>query len=183
VTVASGVERAADRRVQVADVMVSRERLWEGALPDICVKTGRPTTTRVRTELRNTLPAWAFLLLILGIVPFLVAWLHLREPVTARLPVHDDVLDRHDAVGRSIIVTLVLALIAVGLAIGAREPVLLLVGLGLGMLALVQSTWLDDRWVRLRLVPGTPFVELRRVHPSFAAAVARQRVDEVDEHP
>lgn len=78
----------------MATVRLPRQRLREGALPRVCVKTGRPADGTVAASF-SSLPSWTYLLLLAGILPFLIAWAFGRQRVDARLPVCRGVLDRY----------------------------------------------------------------------------------------
>jgi hypothetical protein len=95
----------------VSDALLSREALWYGELPPVCVKTGRPADGTVDVSFER-LPPWTYLLLLAGAGIVLVV-----------------VTDVRRAQG----------------------------------------------WITGVPAAGTPYVELRRVHPAFAAAMAEQR--------
>jgi hypothetical protein len=158
----------------VAEVRLRREELRLGALPAVCVRTGRPADGTIEVTF-GWLPPWTFLLLLAGIVPFFVAALLLRERIPGELPVTRQVVERYHGTARPWWLGWAVVVVALGVRSWLGRPaglVALGVGLGLVALGLVRRS---NGWVTAVPVRGTPFVELRRVHPAFAAAVASRR--------
>ena len=158
----------------MANVTVSREQFRYADLPRICAKTGRPADRVVVTRFEY-LPGWTYLLLFAGIFPFLIAAFFARKQVEGSLPISDAALDRYHAHRPYRYVGLALTAAGFALTIAMQQPWLLVVA-GAGVLLLVGTelsrTW---HWVSAVGVSGTPDVELRRVHPAFAAAVERSQ--------
>jgi len=158
----------------VANVTLSREQFRYAELPRICAKTGRPADRVVVTRFEY-LPGWTYLLLFAGIFPFLIAVFFARKQVEGSLPISDTALDRYHAHRRWRHLGLALTAAGFGLVIAMQQPWLLIVAAA-GVLLLVGAevsrSW---HWVSAVAVPGTPDVELRRVHPAFAAAVERSQ--------
>lgn len=154
--------------------LVGREALWYGDLPPVCVKTGGPADGTVEVSFER-LPPWTYLLLLAGILPFFVALLVIRDRARGQVPVSRPVVERYRAHRRPIGIGWVLVALGVVLAAVAGEPwLVLLAGAGV-LLLVVAEVRRTQGWITGVPVAGTPFVELRRVHPTFAAAVADQR--------
>lgn len=162
---------AAGQGAAVAKALVSRERLWYGDLPAVCVKTGMPADRSVpfRSE---RLPPWTFLLLLAGLVPFFIAALFVRERVEGRLPITARAYERYRGHRRPLRAGWGLTLGGVAAAALATEPwFLVLTAVGV-LTVLVAEFRRSGDWFDAVPVRGTPFVELRRVHPAFVDAVA-----------
>lgn len=158
----------------MAEALVTREDLWDGDLPAVCVKTGRPAQAMVATTLER-LPPWTYLLLLAGILPFLVAVFFARERVAARVPVTREAIERHDTARRQVWLGLGGVLLGLLLAVGVREAAALwLVGAGV-VWTLIAEIRRARCWISGEALRGTPFVELRRVHPAFATAALEAR--------
>jgi hypothetical protein len=170
-----------------AGALIWSTDLQLGHLPAVCVKTGQPADASVKFRF-VTLPRWAYALLLLLCtgVGFLVIAIIMRlvsRTASGRLPYHSSVAGRIRAWRWTV----------VGLFVGI--PVLLIAALAslqgdTTVAALVWLLFLADllgtiavRYLVLpRLGPNafvheSPYaqgrwVELRRVHPTFAAAVA-----------
>jgi hypothetical protein len=161
-------------RGAVSVALVGREALWYGDLPPVCVKTGGPADGTVEVTFER-LPPWTYLLLLAGIFPFFVALLLIRDQVRGQVPVTRLVVARYRAHRRPIAMGWALVALGVGLAAVAGEPwLVLLAGAGI-LLIVVAEVRRTQGWITGVPVAGTPFVELRRVHPAFAAAMAEQR--------
>jgi len=157
----------------VADALVSRERLWYGHLPKVCIKTGEPAAQTVKVSFERT-PPWTFLLLLAGVLPFFIAALFVRERITGRLPVTLPVVERYHAHKKRVWLGWGVALLGLVLVIVAESVWLLIVVAAGVLLVVVSEARRTAGWVTGVAVRGTPFVELRRVHPAFAAAVATE---------
>ena len=157
----------------MSEALVSRERLWYGELPPVCVKTGAPADGTVKATFER-MPPWTFLLLLAGIFPFFIAALFLRERIQGRVPVTAEVIERYHAGKRWLWASwgLILAGAVLPAVFRSRGP-LVLIAAGL-LLLVITEVRRAQRWISGAPVPDTPFVELRRVHPAFADAVAEQ---------
>ncbi len=161
----------------VTTVTIPAAVLRRGELPPVCVRTGAPADGTVVTGFRNRL-GWAWLLLVLGVVPFLVAlallWRSARGPIPLSAAAHRAIEAR---VRRSRRLGLAgLLLLTVGtLAVGAVAPEAvagavagLVAAIGLGLL--VAAWWSDDGVAGY--VDRSGAVVLTEVDDAFAAAVA-----------
>lgn len=157
----------------MASALVGREALWYGDLPPVCVKTGEPADGDVAVRFSHV-PPWTFLLLLAGILPFFVALLFVPERIPGRLPITVATVDRYHAhrPWQWGCWGLILAGPALSAALGQGQP-LLATGSGLVGLLVVEARRAND-WVAVRPVRNTPLLELRRVNPSFGAAVAER---------
>jgi hypothetical protein len=156
----------------MSTVTVSRAQLHGGALPPICIVSGRAADGTV-TATFSRLPTWTYLLLLAGIVPFVIAALFAPERLRAEVPVHAATLEGYHRLSRRILLSWVFVL-AFGAAAIFTTTGWLWFGAAVGIVVLAVS--LAQRthgWVEARPVSGTPLVELRRVSPEFAAAVAQ----------
>lgn len=147
-------------------------RLGEGgALPPMCAKTGRPTTGTVEVTAVH-IPAWMDLFATTTIIAWLWARANPGRRVRVTVPVSDGAVRRHRlAWWVSIAIGVAgVALIAVGA--GTGRPALLPAGLAVIVLAtLAGAVGTVLTWFATSYRSGTGEVELRRVHPAFAAAV------------
>jgi hypothetical protein len=157
----------------VSDALLSREALWYGELPPVCVKTGRPADGTVDVSFER-LPPWTYLLLLAGIFPFFIALLLLRDRVRGQVPVSRSVVERYHALRRPLGLGWALVVVGVVLAAALEPRLLLLTGAGI-VLVVVTDVRRAQGWITGVPAAGTPYVELRRVHPAFAAAMAEQR--------
>jgi hypothetical protein len=77
----------------VARVAVTVEDLVAGTLPPFCAKTGAPADGFASVEFTST-PAWTWILLLFGILPFLIARAFSRVRVVGLVPMSDAALRR-----------------------------------------------------------------------------------------
>jgi len=171
----------------VAAVTVFVDRVVRGELPPVCVQTGAPTTTGVRTE------AWVgrglgllWLLLLAGPVGWLIllvlAASHAgRDKLVVALPYSEATLAKRHALRGVRDAALALAFLF-GVAFIARflgVPGIwaVLAGLSLGVSLAVHAR-LDWQSVDISLDASRRWVRLARVHPAFAAAVERSVPEE-----
>jgi hypothetical protein len=158
----------------MAEALVSRERLFYGDLPQVCVKTGAPAAGLVATTFER-MPPWTFLLLFAGIFPFFVAALFSREQVKGQVPITPEVVERYHRRRRWLWVGYALVVLGLVATVVLQEPrVLAAAVIGVVVIAVTEYRRTRD-WIGAVGVRGTPFVELRRVHPDFVAAVAAQQ--------
>lgn len=155
----------------MATALIGREALWYGDLPPVCVKTGGPAEGDVRVRFSHV-PPWTFLLLLAGIFPFFIALLFVPERIPGRLPITVAAVDRYHAhrPWQWGAWGLILAGPLLATLLQTPQP-LLATGVGLVALLVIEVRRTQD-WVGVRPMRGTSLVELRRVHPDFAAAVA-----------
>lgn len=156
----------------MAGVVITVDRLERGDLPPVCCKTGQ--RTRIMVERRHrVLPPWTWVLLPLGVVPFLVAaLLSTRRTMTIGLPMSRRAARRlrtADALARLCLFAAVLtglAAVTGDLRIGWLVPVGFVAAAAIAY-ALTRALWVgvDLSYTTARLV------HLNRVHPRFAEAV------------
>lgn len=143
-------------------------------LPPFCVVTGHPTTTYVRWTARKKHPAWALLLLFLGVVPFLVYLLAASRSVSLALPATGAVQKRLAADRRTYwtlgVVGFALALAGVWIAAWT-----IAIGIVLMIAALALRFYLQGRdWI-WAYVDGDGSVHIGGCSATFAAAVEAWR--------
>lgn len=155
-------------------VLVSREDYWYGDLPPICVKTGEPAQQTIATSSEH-IPPWTFLLLFAGILPFFIALLFARETVSGRVPVTLAAVEHYHAARRLVWTGWGIVLLGVAVAVAAQRSGVLWVSLAGLVVLVVAEVRRNRRWIATTPLKGTPSVEIRRVHPTFAAAVADAR--------
>lgn len=138
----------------------------------VCVKTGMPTDQTV-VLLGRAEPRWlAWVLILGGVLAWLVAGRRTSRRFCVAVPCHPQVAAARQ---RGRVVTVVIALLSVllgvwELAVG-HFPSLGLGGLVLAVIrSVVNGTW---HGVGVYASDETDRVTLSRVHPTFAAAVAR----------
>ena len=140
-------------------------------LPRICVLTGDPADQTIRFRLKST-PTWTYLLLFLGVIPFLVVQLFTEKVVVTRLPVQRAALDRLLRLRRTSGWLAFVGLAGVGLAFVGDSGLVMTVGVLVGLAGLVG-------WgvANVRLPSGRQLdarhVEVSSVHADFVAAVHR----------
>lgn len=146
------------------------QRFSDGDLPPVCVKTGMPADGTVRVTF-SRLPTWTYLLLLAGIVPFLIAAFFAREQVRGRVPVTRAAVERYEAYARWLRLGWGLAGFGLLAAAVLSEPwMLMLLAVGFGVVLVVELRR-AQAWIAGNPVPGTAEVEIRRVHPNFAASL------------
>ena len=157
----------------MASALIGREALWYGDLPRVCIKSGEPADSDVAVRFSHV-PPWTFLLLLAGVVPFFVALLFVPERISGRLPATVATVERYHAHRPWQWATWAAILAGPLLSVALNRPQpMLATGAGLVGLLIVEARRAND-WVGLRPVRSTPLVELHRVHPDFAAAVAER---------
>ncbi|WP_370328027.1 hypothetical protein [Euzebya sp.] len=179
----------------MATVVVDARDFADGALPAVCVVTGRPADTSM--ELRARRPSPLGVLLLGGLFAFLLAG-GAQSHVDGEVPVLDAVYEdliRRLRRGRTALVgagsCAVVAVVAVRVGTGGGASSLAQVlGLAGAVLAGGAAVWLVSvglpRWWRGRRLLVTAvlrrdatWIDLRGVHPAFARAV--DAADAVDQ--
>lgn len=155
----------------MARVWVEREALRAGDLPPVCAISGEPADTHLPVRFSH-LPPWTYLLLFAGVLPFLIALWFAPEPIPGRLPVRAEVVRSWRRRRRRATVATVAAFVVVVAALALGWPPELMIG----ALVLFVVTAGALAWVASGMADGTldasrRWVELRRVHERFAAAV------------
>jgi hypothetical protein len=162
----------------MASAVLTVDRLERGDLPPVCCKTGE--RTRVTVERRHrVIPGWTWVLLPLGVVPFLlVALLSTRRTVTVMLPMSRRAAGRlrtADRVARLCFFSGVMT--ALGAATG-RPPIPWVVPAALLAAAALAIGVARMLWVGVDLsYTSARLVHLARVHPRFAEAVGYGPID------
>jgi len=145
-------------------------QLEAGALPPVCVKSGRDATRWESAEFA-AVPAWTYALLLFGVLPFLLVRLTTGTRVKVKMPASRNVAAQRWAVAAVVAVS---GIAAVLLLLAAPLASSVALGVASGMLFVVAiSTYLlawPRVWVRGTIRGGE--VVLRGVHPAFAAATA-----------
>jgi hypothetical protein len=147
--------------------------LERGNLPAVCAKTGVACDGLVKDTLR-VVPRWVSALAILLIVPYFVARPYTSRKLEAKLPIAPARIERTRRMVRAAWVALVVAaagFMASLFGAGAAAGVALVVGL----VAYVVIVYVGDQmWVGARPTRADDVVELTRIHPAFATALAAQ---------
>lgn len=135
-------------------------------LPNLCVKTGEPTSTTRREDFAD-LPGWTFLLIFWGLFPFLIAAGFARHKVTVDLPASKETLRRTRLVGFGAVVGLVLGIGLLVSALVSQEGAFAWAGIAVALTTLVAAAGARGVvWVTGRL--DGDILWLYRVHPAFA---------------
>jgi len=147
--------------------------LERGNLPAVCAKTGVVCDGLVKDSLR-VVPRWVSALAIFLIVPYFAARPYTSRKLEVKLPIAPPRIERIRRMVRAAWVALVVAaagLMASLFGAGAFGGAALVVGL----VAYVVIVYVGDQmWVGARPSGDDDVVELTRVHPAFAAALAAQ---------
>ena len=157
----------------MAEAAARVDDLERGDLPPVCAKTGVPCDGRVRDTLR-VVPRWVSALAILLIVPYYLARPYASHKLDVQLPIAPERIELIRRMVRFAWVALVAAAAGFTASLfgaGAVGAVALFVGLA----AYVVIIYTGDRmWVGARPSGRDDVVILTRIHPAFAAALARQ---------
>jgi len=157
--------------------------LYAGTLPPICALTGEATSGLQPVRFRTT-PSWVVLLIFLGIVPFIVAWLLTQRVAGGVVPMSPRAMRRlHDRRRRAVLVFLAVpaVFIVAGLAsapFSATVPTVVSVVGFITTLAAIPACmmWYSAATLRGFVEEPNPWgrwVRLWNVDPTFAAAVQR----------
>lgn len=156
----------------MADVTVERSVLTEeGAhqLPRVCVLSGEPADGTIWFRLSHT-PAWTFLLILFGILPFLIAEYFTTERIKVTLPVTRAALARLRRMRRlrTALLLVGVALFVVALVAGSTA----LLWAGVAMFLAGAVLWVAVSWRMPSWAPAdVDAVTLRSVHADFVHAV------------
>jgi hypothetical protein len=157
----------------MAEIVVAASVLSSFPMPQVCARTGEPTT-RTRAMQATWVPLWAYALLAGGLIPFAIVYFAVAKRVRARVPVSRSV-SRRRSLGMVLVVVAALPFLA-GLIGVLTEPTPGVAALFLASAgALAGGVALQTKnTVRLRWRGDD--IRFTRVHPAFAAGVA-QRLD------
>lgn len=156
--------------MNVAPVHVAN--LEVGKLPDVCIKTGTPTTRRVRSWW-FVAPGWTFIGLLFGVFPyFLLRWLFGRR-VEGLVPVSAGVIRRIERARQLRTTAVVIALVAIPLGFVGAGAVGSIAGLAILAVAAGAGVYGAVQWVGM--IPGDDIDEvlLTRVSARFAHDLGR----------
>ena len=149
---------------------VSREDLYTGDLPAVCVVTGEDADGRVSFKF-NCLPDWTWILLLFGVFPFLIATLFATEVVRGEVPVRREIVERYHRRKRLSLIAAVVGVVLLALAMGLSQAWLAWTGVAALVVGIVVGTVAS-----LGFIDGHPdrtglWVKLSRVHPKFVEAL------------
>jgi hypothetical protein len=155
----------------MARVWVPLQSFQEGDFPSVCVKTGGLADRWVSVRAVWT-PRWTWSLLQYTVLPFQVVYWLIREDATGWVPMSARAARRLGWIRYASLAGLATGVLLLGsaLAIGRREPI----APGLAALLIAVTAGLSEPlWsIGAHLDRSTHCVLLRRVHPSFVAAIA-----------
>lgn len=151
-------------------VEVAGDAFRRGTLPEICVATGVRADGLVPVRLTWT-PAWTWLLLPFGVVPWIIAALVTTESLRGELPVQQIVMDRYHRRRRAAWGLAVAGAVAGALAAASSSVATGMLGMLLLVVAGLVVAAAEFGFVAARSASHGDAVILRRVHPRFAAAV------------
>lgn len=149
---------------------VSREDLYTGDLPAVCVVTGEDADGLVRFRF-NSLPDWTWILLLFGVFPFLIATMFASDEVRGEVPVRAEVVERYHRRKRLSMIMAPVGIVFVGLSPAVSQTWLAWMGVAALVAAIV--TWIV---ASTGFIDGQPdrtglWVRLSRVHPNFVEAL------------
>jgi hypothetical protein len=157
----------------MARAPVRVDDLERGDLPAVCAKTGVPCDGLVRDTLR-VVPAWVAALVYAGVVPFLVLRLYLSRRVEAKLPIAPARVQTIRRLVRAAWIAMVVGAAGLASAIFGAGAIGVLAFLA-GAAAYLATVFVGDLlWLGAIASRRPDVVILTRVHPEFAAALARQ---------
>jgi hypothetical protein len=143
-------------------------------IPGVCSRHGEPAVVGKPVKFWSKPPGWSYLLIIIGIVPFVIVSLLLRKEVQASAwPFCPQCVKQHKnwlTIGISLMLALPLSFV-VGSAIGDAGALLIL----LGFIAFMVGLVLQSRGTYRALPWGFTsqdgsVVDFPKAHPAFAAA-------------
>ena len=156
-------------------VQVSETTCHVVPLPRVCVKTGTPTAD-VLTIRGSAPPAWSWVMIVFGFLPWLVANLSTSKHYSIEVPMHSAVWRRHRRVRRAAFVLFVagVTLTIVATTNGRQNSAILLVPAFVAVAVHAGNEWFNTIGVRLAKDGG---LLLTRVHPGFERALLDARLD------
>jgi hypothetical protein len=152
----------------MARIAVRREAFEQGTFPRVCCKTGRPADLSRRWEFSNT-PGWTWILLFLGVFPFLIATAFATERFSGVLPLSARAEGRLLVTKRLIWLFGAAAVVSFVLALVAYDT-LIPIALAFAALCLVTIAinWFLSPNANL---DGRDVVILSNIHRGFVAAI------------
>lgn len=154
----------------MARLVVYVTLLEPGYAPHLCARTGGPVDTLVELYFYRT-PLWIYLLIPIGVLPFLIALRFAQQEVVGLLPFSQPVVDRYRSLNRSMLLVAAGSVAALLAAVPLRQALLAWLGIAGLPAALVLLLLRNRGYVRGTPSAGLQTVELVGVHPDFAAAV------------
>lgn len=167
----------------MAEVRVPRADFEAGRFPPVCAVTGAPADGQVVCHFATPIGA-KWLLLVLGVIPFVLVWAWTRRPITGEVPITEAVFVEARArsrqrARRASLLTLVA--VVGGLLFSLTEPVIGATGPALGrtlsLACLAYWCWAlvqvihDRQIVRGHVDPDDGDIVLVDADPKFASAV------------
>jgi hypothetical protein len=165
-----------------SDLVLPAEMVRTAAgLPAVCTRHGEPAARRTRTTFQSSPPPWAFILLVVGVLPFLIVTTAMRKQlVCAAWPFCARCVSSIRTL-RWVSLGLILGAVAAvvgGIALAGTDnalvPWLILLGLLLFVASLIVLTFTGPGRVARAEVTRDGFaLLLRKAAPGFAAALPR----------
>jgi hypothetical protein len=163
----------------MASVEVFVDDAVRGRLPSVCAKTGEPAVGVQRIEQPFGGLGFAWLLVFLGplgwLLLLMIAVFHRREVLTVRVPMSRAASEAERDLRRARLLAWVVAAGAFGAGFArlllVPVPIWMGIAVAAAFVAVVIHVALQFRQVDVRLDASRRWVTLRGVHPNFVAAV------------
>jgi hypothetical protein len=155
----------------MAKVQVPAHWVGHSYLPSICARHGGPATGSQQRKFYTRAPAWSYVLLLTGLLPFAIVTLAIRTTVPSRVPS----CGQCSADRRRFVIAVIslwvgtVAIIALGIQIGSDALVLL--GFFAIVLDLIACFTGDFFRVGGHVSQDRAWVNFKGAHDSFAAAI------------
>jgi hypothetical protein len=159
----------------LARVWLDRQDVVTGDLPEVCVITGMPADDLVPVRF-TSLPAWTFLLLFAGILPFLIAAWFAPQRIEGLLPVQASALRAYHRRRRRSWLSSGGTLVALAATVASDAPRgLVIAAIAALVVAFVGVVVVDQSFADGQVDRSGAHVELRHVHARFVQAVEQDR--------